>query len=110
MKTLSRYIVGAGFIITSSTALAQAPATNDVGCLLLSVRVESAAKGGELKQTGTAAKWYYLGRVSKLLRSEVQAAKRAFPRELAPGSANEMMNQCLQQMQVKGKSLESALK
>jgi hypothetical protein len=112
MTALRTYLVGAagGLIITSSTLLAQTPAVDDVGCLLLSVRVESAAKPAELKQIGTAAKWYYLGRVSMLSQSQIQAGKRAFPKELAPGPANKMVQQCFQQMQSKGKNLEGSLK
>jgi hypothetical protein len=100
----------AAVTILSSAASAQNTASTDVRCLVLSTRVAGVAKDAKAKEIGTAAKFYYLGRVSLLTPAEVQAGKAAFPKQMEAGPANQMMKQCFDDMQANGKKLENALR
>ena len=111
MKILKPCLIGAaGFLsIASSAALAQSSAATDVRCLLLSNGFAGAAKEAKVKEIAAAAKIFYLGRVSMLSPSQLQAAKRSLPKQLDAGTAGQLMNQCAQQMQTTGKNVESVL-
>ena len=111
MDIVRPILIGAAALLTvaPSVGLAQSSAVTDIRCLLLSNGFAGSATEAKAKEVAAISRTFYLGRVSMLSPSQIQAARRSLPKQFDAATAGRIMNQCAEQVQKTGKDVETLL-